>query len=347
MNMFATIVDEFSDAVDAKDIERMAVTPKILYRAVVGAILSAQLSFDINSDAFEKLKNTSPEVRGQVLNDFVAFTIDDSQCANTLYMFSILLEFAETNALSSVNTLMHSTKKRISSMIAQKDERIDLCDFSFLNSPISKRPLILGKPKKSGKRYPHVSTDKLVLMHTSYFISDKGMVRWFDAQEKKHYKIRKNESNQLYRLEEGREILFKNVIMNFAISPKGGLYAAGRGAFNHSAFLAGQPVLCAGELVFKQGKIVELSGWSGHYQPSAASFLRAILWLYSSEYIDENCNIKFYCDTKEAFGVSLNKTGVTVKQLLDNSEMQEIIKKTTDEMKISLPKRARPGSMRV
>ena len=49
-----------------------------------------------------------------------------------------------------------------------------------------------------------------------------------------------------------------------------------RGTFNHSSFLSGSPVMGAGELVVKDGKIVEITDKSGHYEPDDSANLRGL-----------------------------------------------------------------------
>ena len=57
----------------------------------------------------------------------------------------------------------------------------------------------------------------------------------------------------------------------FVMSPEGTLYASNfqrMGAFHHSSFLAGGPVLAAGELEVDNGRLILVSDSSGHYQPA-------------------------------------------------------------------------------
>ena len=55
----------------------------------------------------------------------------------------------------------------------------------------------------------------------------------------------------------------------FVMDPEGKLYIGSHtpGEFHHSSFLSGAPVASAGEMTVKNGKILEISNESGHYQP--------------------------------------------------------------------------------
>jgi hypothetical protein len=48
------------------------------------------------------------------------------------------------------------------------------------------------------------------------------------------------------------------------------------GKFHHSSFLSGKPVASAGEIVVENGKIIEISNRSGHYQPTQIINLQVI-----------------------------------------------------------------------
>jgi hypothetical protein len=64
----------------------------------------------------------------------------------------------------------------------------------------------------------------------------------------------------------------------FVISPEGKMYIgrARVGRFHHSSFLA---VWAAGEVRVENGKIVEITNGSGHYQPTYTQMLRFYRWL--------------------------------------------------------------------
>lgn len=57
----------------------------------------------------------------------------------------------------------------------------------------------------------------------------------------------------------------------FVMDEYGKIYASNFqsvGKFHHSSFLGGKPVSAAGEITVKNGRIVEISNRSGHYQPT-------------------------------------------------------------------------------
>lgn len=49
-----------------------------------------------------------------------------------------------------------------------------------------------------------------------------------------------------------------------------------KGQFHHSSFLAGEPVVCGGEMVARAGKILLMTGKTGHYQAQTVHFARAM-----------------------------------------------------------------------
>lgn len=54
----------------------------------------------------------------------------------------------------------------------------------------------------------------------------------------------------------------------------------GTGGFNHSSFMSGKPVMCAGNIQFKNGWLVMIDNGSGHYRPSARDLRNAIGFLH-------------------------------------------------------------------
>jgi hypothetical protein len=60
----------------------------------------------------------------------------------------------------------------------------------------------------------------------------------------------------------------------FAVDGRGRLYASGQGEnLKHSSFLGGQPVLMAGTIRVERGRIVWVSGKSGHSKPTVAQMV--------------------------------------------------------------------------
>ena len=64
----------------------------------------------------------------------------------------------------------------------------------------------------------------------------------------------------------------------YAMDNNGQLYVQPNDAntLNHCSFLSGQPVVCAGEIEFKNGKLVYISNGSGHYRPQTEQLRQAI-----------------------------------------------------------------------
>ncbi len=59
----------------------------------------------------------------------------------------------------------------------------------------------------------------------------------------------------------------------------------------HSSMNAGQPVVCAGELQIKHGKLVALTDHSGHYQPSLYSLYQVLKHFHSRGIDIQNVNV--------------------------------------------------------
>ena len=62
------------------------------------------------------------------------------------------------------------------------------------------------------------------------------------------------------------------------MSPEHNLYVHDKitGHFHHSSFLGGAATVAAGSIVVEQGKLLELTPHSGHYQPSEEDFARCV-----------------------------------------------------------------------
>lgn len=95
----------------------------------------------------------------------------------------------------------------------------------------------------------------------------------------------------------------------WVMDTKGNLYVSTRqypGKFNHSSFLAGGEVLCAGEIVINNGKITHINNQSGHYGPPREDLLKAINMLEQANYKDPVKFVEYY-DTAERKVKILNK----------------------------------------
>ena len=57
----------------------------------------------------------------------------------------------------------------------------------------------------------------------------------------------------------------------FVMTPEGKMFASKspeRGSIHHSSLASGKPVASAGEMIVHDGKLIEVSNGSGHYEPS-------------------------------------------------------------------------------
>jgi hypothetical protein len=65
--------------------------------------------------------------------------------------------------------------------------------------------------------------------------------------------------------------------------------------YNHSGLAAGAPVVCAGELEFNRGKIIELNNCSGHYAPSVQQLHDAVTCLVEEHEADlAGCKLRIF-----------------------------------------------------
>jgi hypothetical protein len=65
----------------------------------------------------------------------------------------------------------------------------------------------------------------------------------------------------------------------WVMDPTGRLYVSSTpqpGIFNHSSFLGGGSVICAGEIIIIEGKITFINNGSGHYKPPDEALINAI-----------------------------------------------------------------------
>jgi hypothetical protein len=71
----------------------------------------------------------------------------------------------------------------------------------------------------------------------------------------------------------------------FVMDSSGNIYASNnhaKGKFHHSSFLAGRPVAAAGEILVRNGILLEVNRMSGHYRPDVNQLMQAASQLQSS-----------------------------------------------------------------
>lgn len=164
-------------------------------------------------------------------------------------------------------------------------------DLSFYASSEPKQTL-LGKPPKH--EVPGFFKHRLQIIHPIYWNYDElGNVAYLTSQEKKKFKVRHEDPSKPLTRTNGT-IPDGNYL--YIISPKGGLYIANQSELNalnlrHSSIRAGQPVLCAGEITIKEGKITQIDNGSGHYKPSWSNLMMSCLYLKNKGILNEDCII--------------------------------------------------------
>lgn len=96
-------------------------------------------------------------------------------------------------------------------------------------------------------------------------------VTYLNKEELQSYRLYLAPDGRAYTENEGylKENSSKEHPYIYVVSPEGLMYVGRRnnGCFNHSSFLGGRPVICAGELFVKDEKIAVVTDTSGHYKP--------------------------------------------------------------------------------
>jgi hypothetical protein len=127
-------------------------------------------------------------------------------------------------------------------------------------------------PVKSLKTLNSCSdTEKYCVMNPSYLVIDLNEVKYLcnndntnniESPKNKILKIR-NRSN------------FTNGYFLYTLNPDETLYLFSR-TTHHSTGSCGQPVICAGEIIIDNNKIIKINNLSGHYKPPHEMLLKAI-----------------------------------------------------------------------
>ncbi len=94
----------------------------------------------------------------------------------------------------------------------------------------------------------------------------------------------------------------------FVLDPRGNMYVnmGTQGEFHHSSFLAGGPVIYAGEIEIRNGKLLHLNNSSGHYQPTETNMSSALKYLNSRQQIHDETKIEILAERNEFNGEILN-----------------------------------------
>ncbi len=216
------------------------------------------------------------------------------------YEFLTLLKLLESPCVQ-LNSLekkknIEILKDKLHAIVDSANTDIDLYNLHFLSnfkSPKAKQS-VLGKPKKAAKIYPNVPTSALVIMSPEFWDLDESVPYLDTAKgEKKELKVQSTQG----RVTRGRHNEEMQGDYKYVVSPKGGLYAGkfGRGARKkHSSIRAGQPVISAGHMEVRNGRIIKIDPESGHYVPPAKQTLLACMILKDQNLIDDNCLVQLF-----------------------------------------------------
>jgi len=159
-------------------------------------------------------------------------------------------------------------------------------DKKFLNSLIQKQRLQALLDQKLVQPLPVRKIDPLDLNDDYYgeevgksMAFSKSKVKYMNAEERKGYLLKAQ--NGLFLDPRGKAFsttgarsLHSSRASNramFVVDMQGNMYASNMqipGKLHHSSFVAGEPVLMAGEIEIKNGKVIYFSRRSGHYEPT-------------------------------------------------------------------------------
>jgi len=109
---------------------------------------------------------------------------------------------------------------------------------------------------------------------------------WWDPEKMEKWELILADSSRSPGLKDGpaKEPVFLNDLCGYSMSMDRRFYVGPHRAgfdgpysnFYHSSYLAGQTVLCAGEIKIKNGFITEVTDDSGHYQPSLTHLVNVL-----------------------------------------------------------------------
>jgi len=150
------------------------------------------------------------------------------------------------------------------------------------------------------------------------------MVQYFTDHERKAYRVRINGSalGWVYGgaplhsigLGDGPDMFI------FVVSEKQKLYAAESipNKVHHTSFLAGQPVLAAGQIRVDQGVLKEVTNISGHYKPDDARHFNALLF-----FLSHGIDLRLIQSTFQSANGKQTRTGLEDYNELLNDLVQE------------------------
>jgi hypothetical protein len=163
-------------------------------------------------------------------------------------------------------------------------------------------------PKQSSKFFLR----RLIEQNVSYWVDDRiNCVRYFTAQEKKKYKVRKDAQTGVLKRAVDEKMLADGDYL-YIISPKGSLYAINNeelpgNKLHHSTLRSGQLLICAGKLSVFNGKIIKINNSSGHYTPSYEQLIFGALRLHAQEILEPECMV-------EEFGLKILRLAMILEQ---------------------------------
>ena len=122
---------------------------------------------------------------------------------------------------------------------------------------------------------------------------DIPQVLYLNEYQKQGILVKKNEMGNIAYQKNGKVLPDGKFL--FVLDKKGALYLAdeknsfnlgNNKTFQHTSFLSGGHVQCAGEICIKDGKIININNGSGHYVPTVRQLFQAIAALKHLELID-------------------------------------------------------------
>jgi hypothetical protein len=139
-------------------------------------------------------------------------------------------------------------------------EKYKACSVKYFTTLNARKPFLL-KYKRADKKF------YLADENTPY---DSGVATYQALEDKKYARLK--------ILEDTRGD-YGSYPAIWVMDPTGRLYVSSTpqpGMFNHSSFLGGGSVICAGEIIIEDGKIKFINNRSGHYEPEDETLDNAI-----------------------------------------------------------------------
>ena len=137
---------------------------------------------------------------------------------------------------------------------------------------------------RSGKNYRH-ALGFLAKMNDYKREEDRGTIQYYNKKIRKEFRVGRDADYNVFWLDsDNKNKPIHNGKFMYVVSRTGRLYLTAD-AVTHSQIKAGKDVQCAGHLIIKDKKIIDINNSSGHYTPTSSMFLTCINGLVAEGYL--------------------------------------------------------------